>query len=443
MCIHTNYLCGICQAPVGRYTQTCPLPFQQAPNHTVHYDQPYTIRPPALYSCPNSNCIASTELHWALQGQQAMAMQQGKAKLRYTPFHETKAMCGDNCEASDLALELILPSKPKTVRAQPGLPAHEPVAGYPPVRPVGARLRPEWLSCKEFQKVRSLQSRGKNVLEMAHAVDKNASQLRIYVDTYLKDTSPSPLHSANSTDSTDSTTNSTSSSRGSEDGLFPLIQEIMLPREGMPDPTFLNREEQERVWVMFQQNNTVRNMANRLHKNRQKLSQYINAYMRPNLLRLQAEERAAEDAATPTPITPLTGGISQFPPSNPVTPIAAAPGPSSSQEPSLHEKDNAGLHALFVPPLLFKPLAAVESEIHKTDDDTFILEMTTSASGDEDSLFGDSPIGENHVGSSQLISTHHEVEPVQPTPRKRKRQSEDNSETPRRFSKRLRHRSFP
>ncbi|KAI7780242.1 hypothetical protein LA080_016212 [Diaporthe eres] len=370
-----------------------------------------------------------------------MAMQQGKAKLYYTPFHETKAMCGDNDEASDLALESIL-AKPNTVRAQPGPPAHEPVPGYPPVRHVGARLRPEWLSCKEFQKVRSLQSRGKNVLEMAHAVDKNASQLRIYVDTYLKDTSSSQLHSASSTDSSDLTTNSTAGSRGSEDGLFPLNQEIMLPQQGMPDPSFLDQEEQERVWVMFQQNNTVRNMANRLHKNRQKLSQYINAYMRPKLLRLQAEERAAEDAATPTPITPLTGGISQFPPSSPVTLIAAAPGPSSSREPSLHENDNTGLHALFVPPLLFNPSAAVENEIHRMNDEASLLEIPKSAS-DEDSLFGDSPVDENHVGSSQLVSTHHEVESAQPTPRKRKRQFENNSETPRRFSKRLRHRSFP
>lgn len=389
-------------------------------------------------------------------------------------------MCGDNDEASDLALEPVLRTKPKTVRAQPGPPAHEPVAGYPPIRLAGARLKPEWLSGKEFEKVLSLQSRGKNILEMAHAVNKNASLLRIYVDTYLKDVSPLPLHSANSTNSSDSPTYSASDSRGSEDGLFPLDEETTVPQEGMPDPSFLNREEQERVWVMFQQNNTVRTMAKGLHKNRQKLSQYINAYMRPKLLRLQAEERAAEDAATPTPITPqaLTGGISQFPPSNhvaPITaatssapltgsitrsltpqtvaPIAAAPGPTSSQDSCFQENDDAKSYALLFPMLSNAP-AAVPESIYKTNDEMpdndahqtngeVVLLRTTKSASDEDSLFGDSPVDVNHVGSphTPLVSTHHEVEPAQPTPRKRR--FEHNSETPRRVSKRLRHRSFP
>lgn len=469
MCIHTIYLCGICQTPVGRYTQTCPPPFQQASNHAVRYGQPYTLHPPALYSCPNHNCIASSKLHWALREQQAMAIQQGKGKLTYTPFHETKALCGDNDEASDLALEPVLVTKRKT-HVQQALPAPEPVAGYPPIRPQGAQLRPEWLSSKEWQKVCALQSRGKNILEMAYAVNKNASKLRIYVDTYLKNASLSPLPSANSTKSSSSTTNSTSDSTVSSEGglLFPWDQEVTVPQEGMPDPSFLSREEQEIVWKMFQQNNTVRNMASRLYKNRHKLSQYINAYMRPKLLKLQAEEREAENA--PTPITPLAGVILQVPPSNPASPIAAAtgltplaeeipqslpsqniaaiatvPGPTSSQEPSLDGTNNPELDAFLYDPLLFNHLAAVEEdEVHETYVELALLETPKSFS-DEDSLFGGySPVDESNVGSPQfqLVSTHHEVEPAEPTPTPRKRKFEHTSEMPRRASKRLRNRSF-
>lgn len=440
----------------------------------MRYCQPYTIHPSTIYSCPNRNCIASTELHWALREQQARAMQQGKAKLNYTPFQETKALCGDNDEASDLALEPELITKPKIKRVQQALPAPA-VEGYPPIRPEAAQLRPEWLSCKEWQKVRALQSRGKNILEMAHAVNKNASKLRIYVDTYLKDTGPSPLASANSADSTNSsyTSNSTSGSTSSEGGLFPLDHQVTVPQEGKPDPSFLNYDEQILVWKMFQQNHTVRNMAKRLNKNRQKVSQYINAYMRPKLLKLQTEEQAVEDAATPTPITPLTGGMVRYPPSNPVdpitaatlltggiipqlpgaitcssrltpetvTPITAAPGTTSSQEPSLHDKEDADLHA-YVDGLLFNsPSPFLENEIHEANGEVALLE--TKSASDEDSLFGDSPVDQNDVGSSQiqLVSTHHEIGPAQPTPTPRKRKFEDNS--PRRASKRLRNRSFP
>ncbi|KAG6359618.1 hypothetical protein INS49_013140 [Diaporthe citri] len=304
-------------------------------------------------------------------------------------------MCGDNDEACNLALEPVQHRKPKTKRVEQAPPAPEPAAGYPPTHPQGkSPLRPDWLSSKEWNKVRALQSRGKNILEIAHAVDKNASKLRIYVDTYLKNANLSPLPSANSTNSS---TNSTSGSTGSsEGGLFPLDQQVTVPQEGKPDPSFLDREEQEIVWKMFQQNSTVRNMANRLHKNRQKLSQYINAYMRPRLLKLQAEEREAENA--PTPITPITGAILQLPPSNPVAPIASDPGPAptSSEEPSLKDNDNAELQAFFVDPLLFKSLtAAMENEAHKKDEVSF-LETPKSAS-DEDSLFGgDSPLDESN-----------------------------------------------
>lgn len=398
-------------------------------------------------------------------------------------------MCGDNDEACDLALEPVLLTKPKIKRVRQALPAPEPVTGYPPIRPEAAQLRPEWLSCKEWQKVRALQSRGKNILEIAHAVNKNASKLRIYVDTYLKDASPSPLASANSADSTNSscsTTNSISGSASSDAGLFPLDQQVTVPQQGMPDPSFLNYDQQTLAWKMFQQNYTVRDMAKRLQKNRQKVSQYINAYMRPKLLKLQTEERAAENAATPTPITPLTGGMVQYPPSNPVDPITAATlltggiipqlpgeircysrltpetvgpitaaqGTTSSQEPSLHDNENADLHA-YVNGLLFNsPSAFLENEIHETNDEVpenevhkangevALLEIKSAS--DEDSLFGDSPVDQNDVGSSQiqLVSTHHEIGPAQPMPTPRKRKFEDNSYMPRRASKRPRNRSF-
>lgn len=474
MCIKTIFLCGICQTAVGWQTHPCPPPFQRASNHVVQYAQPYTIRPPAPYSCPNPNCVASTELHWALHDQQLSAIKQGKANMDFLPFHEIKAMCGDNDEACDLALEPVEVTGRKTKRVRQAPPSPGPVAGYPPFRPEGARIGPEWLSSRQWLKACALKSRGKNILEMADAVGVNASKLRIYADLYLKDISPydgSPLPSANSTNSSNATTNSTAGSSGSESALFPLDQEITVPQAGAPHPSFLNHEEQEAVWQMFQQNETVRNMADGVHKNRHKLSQYINVYMRPRLLTLQAEQRRAEDAAPP--ITPLSEGILQFPPCNlvapiaapsrspsltgdipqtlasqPGAPIAAVPGSISSQEPSLPSSNNAELDAflkIINPMFLNPPVAVPETEGPKTSGEVTPLETPKSVS-DEDSLFGNSPIDEYHVGSQmQIVSTHHEVETALPmTPRKRK--FEDNSEIPaqpRRASKRLRHRSLP
>lgn len=472
MCIKTLSLCGICQTAVGWQTHPCPPPFQQAANHAVQYAQPYTIRPPAPYSCPNPNCVASTEVHWALRDKQELAIRKGKANMTYIPFHEIKVRCGDNDEACDLALEPVAVTGRKTQRVRQGPPSPEPVAGYPPFRPEGARLGPEWLSSKQWLKARALKSRGKNILEMADAVGVNASKLRIYADLYLKDISPydgSPLPSANSTNSSNTTTNSTAGSSESESALFSLDQEITVPQAGMPHPSFLNREEQEVVWRMFQQNETVRNMADRVHKNRHKLSQYINAYMRPKLLRLQAEQRRAEDA-TP-PITPLAEGDLQYPPCNVVAPVAASPrspsltgdipqtlasepaaptssGSVSSQEPGLPSSNNAELDAFLklINPMFLNPPAAVpEVEAPKTSGEVTPLETPKSFS-DEDSLFGDSPVDEDHLGfHNQIVSNHHAIESAQPTTPK-KRKFEDINEVsvqPRRASKRPRHRSFP
>lgn len=468
MCIHRIYLCGFCQTPVGRYTHPCPPQFQRAPNHEERWCQPYIIRPPEPYSCPNSSCIASSQLHWALRNQQEIAMRQGKAKMNYIPFHEIKAMCGDNDEACHLAIDPVPVTKPKNERVRQAPPAPASVAGYPPTRIKGARLPPDWLSLKEWHKVRLLQSRGQSILDMADAVHVNASKLRTYVDTYLKDASlyGSPLPSANSTNSSNSTTTSSFySTESSDTGLFPLDQQVTVPQEGMPHPSFLTFEEQQIVWRMFQQNDTVRNMADGLHKNRHKLSQYINAYMRPKLLRLQAKQREDEGAAIPTPIAPLAGGL---PPSNLVAPITAAsrfppllqpvtsqpvaptavPGSTSYQEPRLHSAKETELDAflrLVDPAILTPPPAITDTEDCKKRGGVAHLDTPKSAT-EIDSLFGDSPVDNNHAGSAQLFSSnHHEVEPSQPaTPNTKKRKFEDNTEVqaqPRRASKRLRHRS--
>lgn len=394
-------------------------------------------------------------------------MKQGKANMNYLPFHEIKAMCGDNDEACDLALEPGAVTGRKTKRVRQAPPSPGPVAGYPPFRPKGARLGPEWLSSKQWLKACALRSRGKNILEIADALGVNASKLRIYVDLYLKDISPydgSPLPSANSTNSSN-TTNSTAGSSESEGALFPLDQEITVPQPGMPHPSFLNREEQELVWQMFQQNETVRDMANGVRKNRHKLSQYINAYMRPKLLMLQAEQRRAEDA-TP-PITPLAEVDPQSPPRNVVAPIAAPPrspsltgdiplasepaapisatlGSVSSQKPSLPIPNNEELDAFLkiINPMFLNPVAAVpEVEGPQASGEVTPL-ITPKSVSDEDSLFGDSPV---HLGSqTQIVSARCEEPAQSTTPRKRK--FEDISELPaqsRRASKRPRHHSLP
>lgn len=452
MCIHTIFLCGICQTPVGRHTQPCPPHFQQAPNHAERYCQPHIISPAAPYSCPNYSCIASNQLHWALRSQQEIAMHQGKAKLAYSPFRETKAMCGDNDEACHLALEPVPVTRLNNGRVRQALPApDESVAGYPPFRPREAPLPPEWLSLQEWQKARAMQSRGKSILDIADAVHKNASKLRTYVDTYFGDVGGCgpPLPSANSTNSSRSTTNSSYySTESSEDGLFPLDQETMVPQKGMPHPSFLSPQQQRVIWKMFQQNATVRSMADVINKNRQKLSRYINAYMRPKLLELQAKEREAEDAASPR-FPPFTGDIlhQTFTPQ----PFATVDVPGSTfQEPRLHSANakDAELDAflrLVDPAILTPPAAVPKPKDPKKSGEAAHLDTPKSASS-EDSLFGDSPVDKNHVGP-QLVSNHHEVETAQPaTSTPKKRRFQDNAEMqaqPRRASKRLRLRSFP
>lgn len=383
-------------------------------------------------------------------------MQQGKAMFNYTPFHTTKRMCADDDESCDLALEPEERKRSKPARSQvpPDL-----VTGYPPIRISGAKVVPEWLSGEEWLEVRALRSRGKNILEIADAVGKNASRLRLYIDTYLSAyDNGSPLPSAKSTDSSSSTAGSTET----EDGLFPLDHQVAVPQQGMPHPAFLNRQEQEIAWKMFQQHKTIRDMTERLHKNRHKLSQYINAYLRPKLLELQAKEREAENAATPTPITPLTKDV-QFPLYNPtvaapprstppvgdipqasqsVTPIAAAPEPTSSQEPSVQGTHHADFDAFqsFDNPLLVSPPAAM------TNGDLGAC-GTPKGTSDEDSLFGDSPgANKNYENSYQLASTQHELESAQQIQRKRKCEDDHEGEKPaepRRASKRPRHRSLP
>ena len=418
---------------IGRHIQTtCHPQFQQAPEHQVLYLQPSVIQPPTPYSCPNQACIASNELHWALRKQQALALQQGKANLKYLPFSETKSMCGDADEACDLAVE---------------------APGYPPTRVPGARVGPEWLSRRQWQKFFEMYSRDKNILEIAAAVGKNASLLRLYFDTYLKNGlddnvihNAAPLPSASSSrsswsQSAESTAGSLSTE--SSDLIFPLGDEVMVPQEGAPEPSYLSRSEQEMVWVMFQQNASIRGITDKLHKTRHKISQYINAYMRPRLLKLQAEQREAENriVATPTYITPVTEteGILETIICEP-DPIAAAAKtpPVISREPSLHSIGDADLEME-----LIDPLPAATTEDPKTSDGTAPFATNRSA-GTENSLFGDSPVDENHASSplTQLFLTDPRQEPAQPTSRKRQHDYDGQAEPPR-ASKRPRHHSFP
>jgi hypothetical protein len=347
-------------------------------------------------------------------------MQQGKANLNYVPFHETKAQCNDTDEACNLALD-----------AQ---------GGYPPQYVRSARVGPAWLSFKQWCKVLEMRSRGNNILDIAEAVDKNASQLRVYMDTYLNNVridDVGPLPSASSTDSQSTADTIT-------DELFPLGNEVMVPQEGQPHPSFLSRSEQALVWKMFQQNETVRSMWEQLHKSRRKISQYINAYMRPRLLKLQAEEREAEDriAGTSTYIAPLTNRIPRIHSSE--TAAAQTP-PRLLREPSLHSIDEMDLELELISPLLLNPTEDVSNQSPKSScgsADTTAIPESTSA---EDSLFGDSPVVENHTGSPlvPLDPTHHKEEPAQPTSSKRKHDDDEVQAQPQRASKRLRHRSFP
>lgn len=457
MCLHTLFYCGLCQAAVGCHTQPCPPQFHKAPNHTERYCQPYTIHPPTAYSCPNANCIASTQLHWALREQQETATRQGEANLNFAPLPEPKAVGSDDEESRD-------PASTKN---------------YPPPRIPKAPLGPEWLSRSEWHKALELDARGNNVLEIAYALDKNASKLRTYMDLYLKNAdratsvhNQAPLPSADSTKS--SSDSRSASTVSSDEGLFPFGHEVMLPQEGLPDPSFsfLNEQEREIVFKMFQRNQSVRNMAERVRKHRHKVSQYINAYMRPKLLKLQAEERQAEDAATPTPITPLSGGILQFTLSKPVAPItfaprsapltggfpasrtvdpvATSPGPTSLPEPSLQSTNDstewdallALVNSLPLNPQPPGQAPVIESEEPMPSGEADLVESPKSFDSGEDSLFGDdSPVDKNHEAPTHLVSTREEEEVAEPTSKKRK--FEDNSEVPRRASKRLRHRSLP
>ena len=437
MCFSTVVLCGICQTPIGRHMQTiCDPQLRDTPNHRVCYYQPYTLYPSAPYACPNKSCVANTELHWTLRDQQAAAMQQGTAKLDYVPFSQVKAMCGDNDEACDLALEPAPINRPTRPRLAP--PAPETVPVYPPQRVFRARLTPRWLSYNQWRTVCELLSGGKNILAIARVVNKNASLLRTYVDTYLKDLylrNAAPFPSASSTDSTAGSTES-------DGGLFPLDHEIISPQPGMPEPGYLNRREQEVVWRMFQQNDSIRNMTERLHKHRHKLSQYINAYLRPKLLKLQAEERDAEErmAATPTYATPLIGGIlDQNPVPEPVAPITTGPESKSSRDPGLHSINSVDSDAFLgtIDPLFINPVAGSGTEDPRTGELVALVETTRSAS-DEDSLFGDSPVDPEDSSCTQF-----EGDPAPATSNKRKIEDYSEQAEPGRASKRLRQRSLP
>lgn len=328
MCFQQTALCRLCLHQVGHHFQACPPQVQQAPGHHVHNRPAAFIDPHLAYACSNINCIASTQLHWALRNQQQAAIQQGKANLNYVPFHTIKRWWNDDTdEASDLALDHY---PPECVQSAP-------------------RVAPDWLSRNQFRKLLEMRLRGKNVLEIAAALGKNASLLRLYMDTYLKDvnTDIRPLPSASSTE-----TQSTATSTGSDE-LFSLGYEVIVPQEGAPDPSFLSRSEQELVWKFFQQNKTVRSMCERLgKKNRRKISQYINAYMRPKLLKLQTEEREAEERQSGASMytTCLTDRIA-FPQTVPMT-ATTGTAPGFFQEPSLPSSNEIDLEPLIDPLLL-------------------------------------------------------------------------------------------
>lgn len=218
----------------------------------------------------------------------------------------------------------------------------------------------------------------------------------------------------------------------------------MIPQPGVPEPGYLNRSEQEVVWRMFQQNDSIRNMVDRLHKHRHKLSQYINAYLRPKLLKLQAEEREDEDrtAATPTYATPPTAGsiLHQTLVPEPVAPIIIDPASTSSRETRFPIIDNVDLDAFLgiVDPLFIEPVLAVPEAGPRTGDVVAPIETTHSPSDYSDSLFGDSP-----VDREDSSSTQGERDPALAASSKRKLEDDDVLAEPGRAFKRLRQRSLP
>jgi hypothetical protein len=462
MCFHTIFLCGFCSAQVGyHFEPTCHPRMRQAPDHQLYSRRPSYVYPPVLYACPNRNCMASTQLHWALRNQQQAAMRQGKANMNYVPFHDIKAQCNDTSEACNFALDNH-PSVPSyNAQAQ----CHETdgfhsltsgaVGGYPPQYVQSARVGPAWLSYKQWCMVLHLRSRGKNILQIADAVGKNASMLRYYMDTYLKNisTHDSGVGTLSSSSSIYSSSQSSADpGTGSDDELFPLGNEVMIPEEGAPDPSFLNRSEQELVWKMFQQNETYRSMAERLHKNRGKITKYINAYMRHRLLELQDEEQKAEGriAGTSTHIAPLTGSpprplISETTIIHPseTAPVVKTP-PRLLREPSLHSINELDLELELIDPMLHDPTPDVTNESPKnsrgSDPPT-----TPKGTSTEDSLFGDSPVDNNYEGFplGRTGPTHKTKEPAGPSSSKRKCDDDEMQPELQRASKRPRHHSLP
>lgn len=423
MCFHTTLLCGFCLSQVGRHVeQTCHPQMQQAPGHRVYDRSPSCIYPPTPYSCPNVDCIASTCLHNALRNQQPATTHQGRASLNYVPFHEVKAQCNDIGEACHLAAFDDYPPAPRHARS--------------------ARVGPEWLKYKEWRKVIEMRARGKNILEIAAAVHKNASLLRVYVDTYLSTSTHhllGPLPSASSTDSQSTADTSTGS-----DELFPLYDEVLVPVSEAPDPSFLSRSEQELVWKMFQRNETVRSMSEQLKKGRRKISQYINAYMRPRLLQLQEEEREAEYrlAGTSTYVTPLTN----HKPHTPETARTAAAGvtlagnpPGLRREQSLHGIGDTELE--LVGPLPINP-KLINVPNQSPEDTGGSNALPTPKSATANSLFGDSPVGSTER-STGIVSTRQKEETAQPTSKKRKPDGDDVAAEPAAAHKRARHLSLP
>lgn len=342
-------------------------------------------------------------------------MQECKTNLNYIPFHEVKAKCNDiEDEACHLAVFNVT---------------------YPPPHARSARVGPEWVTYKEWRKVIEMRARGQNILEIAAAVDKNASLLRVYMDTYLN-TSTHDLLGPMPRSSTDSL--STANTSTGSDELFPLYDEVTMTVSGAPDPSFLTRSEQELVWKMFQRNETVRSMSEQLKKCRRKISQYINAYMRPRLLELQEEERGAEYrlAGTSTYATTATNHSSR-PPRIPETARTAAVTGNHARQ-SLHSNGETDLE--LVDPLLTKP--TLNDPDQSPQDINGSNALTTPKSATANSLFGDSPV-DGTEGSPKIGSTCQKVELAQTTSNKRKFDNEEVAAEPQQAPKRLRHLSLP
>lgn len=384
MCYQTEALCGICGVPAGAYTQSCPPETRQAPGHQIYHTQT-TIRPTAtLYSCPNPICPANQDIHHALTRMQAIATQKGRAYPNYVSFNDIKQQNEDKDEACHLALTPPL------------------LLIYPPSQVHGAKVAPDWLSQKEWRVVATKYSQGISILEIARLVRKNASSLRRYIDYYIiKPSSRVPSLSEASTD--DSTTDVST-----EYSLFEFDEdEEIVPLPGMPHPTFLNRSERQIVFSMYQQNKTIKLMAETVHKPRYKISQFINAYMRHRLIKLQTAQRDAENQG----VQAVDPGLwHQVPTPRPVSPNATSLGTS------LNEED----------------LETMLDEFIKS------AKVLTPGTPESDSLFGsDSPITAHHEAqSSQPQEIHTEVQY-----KKRKNSTEAQSE-PQRPSKRPRHHSL-